>query len=72
MLTYLSQEFDTLKVLPLSLHLIFGNIGLAPLFPIMQASLYLAIGLRGELAESVVRESLAMNNCSTTLSVYCA
>ena len=55
MLTYLSQEFDTLKVLPLSLHLIFGNIGLAPLFSIMQASLYLAIDLRGELAESMMR-----------------
>ena len=72
MLTCLSQEFDPLKVLPLSLHLIFGNIGLAPLFSIMQASLYLAIGLRGELAESMMRESLAMNNYSSTLSVYCA
>ena len=72
MLTCLSQEFDTLKVLPLSLHLIFGNIGLAPLFSIMQASLYLAIGLRGELAESMMRESLAMNNYSSTLSVHCA
>ena len=72
MLTCLSQEFDTLKVLPLSLHLIFGNTGLAPLFSIMQASLYLAIGLRGELAESMMRESLAMNNYSSTLSVCCA
>ena len=70
MLTCLSQEFDTLKVLPFSLHLIFGNVGLVPLFSMMQASLYLAIGLRGELAESMVRESLAMNNCSTTLSAY--
>ena len=70
MLTCLGQEFDTLKVLPFRLHLIFGNIGLVPLFSILQEFLYPSVGLRGELAESMVRESLAMNNCSTTLSAY--
>ena len=69
-LACLSQEFDTLKELLLGLHLIFGNRGLAPLFSIMRASLYLNIDLTGELAESMVRESLAMNHCSTTLSTY--
>lgn len=69
-LACLSQELDTLKELLLGLHLIFGNRGLVPLFSIMRASLYLNIGLTGELAESMVRESLAMNHCSTTLSTY--
>ena len=71
-LACLSQEFDTLKELLLGLHLIFGNRGLVPLFSMMQASLYLAIGLRGELAENMVREPLAMNTCSSTFSIYCA
>ena len=69
-LACLSQELDTLKELLLGLHLIFGNRGLVPLFPIMRASLYLNIDLTGELAERMVRESLAMNHCSTTLSTY--
>ena len=59
MLTCLGQEFDTLKVLPFRLHLIFGNIGLVPLFSILQEFLYPSVGLRGKLAESMVDDPAA-------------